>query len=67
LVLGKGSGVDSVAAGLERLGRSASPEEILTILERVKERSVADKGLLDDHAFLEIVDRVTGGTTEATA
>jgi len=67
LVLGKGSGVDSVAAGLERLGRSASPEEILTILEQVKERSLADKGLLDDEAFLEIVDRVTGGTTEATA
>jgi isopropylmalate/homocitrate/citramalate synthase len=67
LVLGKGSGVDSVAAGLERLGRSASPEEILTILDQVKERSVADKGLLDDQAFLEIVDRVTGGTTEATA
>jgi len=67
LVLGKGSGVDSVGAGLERLGRSASPEETLAILEQVKERSLADKGLLDDEAFLEIVDRVTGGTTEATA
>jgi isopropylmalate/homocitrate/citramalate synthase len=67
LVLGKGSGVDSVAAALERLGRSASPEETMTILEQVKERSLADKGLLNDEAFLEIVDRVTGGTTEATA
>jgi isopropylmalate/homocitrate/citramalate synthase len=58
LVLGKGSGLDSVAAALERLGRSATPEQIERILSEVKERSLADKGLLDDDRFLEIVDRV---------
>jgi isopropylmalate/homocitrate/citramalate synthase len=60
LVLGKGSGLDSVAAGLERLGREATPEQREAILAAVKERSLADKDLLDDDRFLEIVDRVTG-------
>lgn len=61
LVLGKGSGLDSVAAWLERVGRSATPEETQDILVQVKERSLADKGLLDEERFVEIVDRVTGG------
>jgi isopropylmalate/homocitrate/citramalate synthase len=60
LVLGKGSGLDSVAARLEKLGREATPEQREAILARVKERSLADKDLLDDDRFLEIVDRVTG-------
>jgi isopropylmalate/homocitrate/citramalate synthase len=59
LVLGKGSGIDSVAAGLERVGRTASPEQMLTILDQVKSRSLETKGLLDDDAFIEIVDQVT--------
>jgi isopropylmalate/homocitrate/citramalate synthase len=58
LVLGKGSGLDSVAAALERLGRSATPEQSERILSEVKERSLAGKSLLDDDQFLEIVDRV---------
>jgi isopropylmalate/homocitrate/citramalate synthase len=60
LVLGKGSGLDSVAAWLEKHGREATPEEREAILAAVKERSLADKDLLDDDRFLEIVDRVTG-------
>jgi len=59
--------IDSVVAGLERHGRIASAEETQAILDEVKARSLADKGLLDDEVFLAIVDRVTGGTTEATA
>lgn len=66
LVLGKGSGLDSVAAGLDRHGLSATPEEQLAILGEVKERSLATKGLLGDDEFLDIVRRVTG-TAEATA
>lgn len=62
LVLGKGSGLDSVAAWLERLGRTATDEEMVTILGEVKERSLRDKGLLDDERFSDIVDRVTGGS-----
>ncbi len=61
LVLGKGSGLDSVAAWLDRLGRTASTEEMQAILDEVKERSLAEKNLLDDERFLEIVDRVTSG------
>jgi isopropylmalate/homocitrate/citramalate synthase len=60
LVLGKGSGLDSVAAWLEKHGREATPEQREAILADVKERSLADKDLLDDDRFLEIVDRVTG-------
>jgi isopropylmalate/homocitrate/citramalate synthase len=58
LVLGKGSGLDSVAAGLDRHGLSATPEEMQAILDEVKARSLETKGLLDDDAFLEIVRRV---------
>ena len=59
LVLGKGSGLDSVAAALDRVGRSASTEQMQTILDEVKERSIAAKGLIDDDTFIDIVDEVT--------
>ncbi|HZD79434.1 MAG TPA: pyruvate carboxyltransferase [Actinomycetota bacterium] len=60
LVLGKGSGLDSVAAALERHGRTATPEQTEQILAEVKARSLAAKALLGDEGFLEIVDQVTG-------
>ena len=44
LVLGKGSGLDSVAAGLDRLGRTATPEQMQEILNEVKARSLQTKG-----------------------
>lgn len=66
LVLGKGSGLDSVAAGLDRHGLSATPEQVQAILDGVKARSLETKGLLDDEEFLEIVRQATG-TEEATA
>ncbi|HET9312252.1 MAG TPA: pyruvate carboxyltransferase [Actinomycetota bacterium] len=59
LVLGKGSGIDSVAAALERLGLTATDEQALAILDEVKARSLETKGLVDDEAFTEIVRRVT--------
>ncbi len=61
LVLGKGSGLDSIAAALDRHGRSATTEQMQSILDEVKARSLAVKGLVDDDAFLEIVDQVTSG------
>ena len=64
LVLGKGSGLDSVAGDLDR----ARPHRVRRsscrpILDEVKGRSLETKGLLDDDAFLEIVDchRLTDG------
>jgi isopropylmalate/homocitrate/citramalate synthase len=58
LVLGKGSGLDSILGNLDRLGRTATTEQLQTILDEVKGRSLETKGLVDDDAFLRIVDQV---------
>jgi isopropylmalate/homocitrate/citramalate synthase len=58
LVLGKGSGLDSVAAWLDRHGLTATTEQIETILVEVKARSLERKGLLGDDEFLAIVEQV---------
>jgi isopropylmalate/homocitrate/citramalate synthase len=59
IVLGKGSGLDSVAIWLGRHGiHDAETKEIEAILAEVKGRSLAKKGLLDDEEFLEIVREV---------
>ena len=56
LVLGKGSGVDSVAEGLDRIGARATPEQLQEILARVKQASLAKRGLLQDDELRLIVD-----------
>lgn len=59
IVLGKGSGLDSVAIWLSRHGiNDAETKEIEAILAEVKGRSLAKKGLLDDDEFLDIVREV---------
>jgi len=59
IVLGKGSGLDSIAIWLDRFGiEDASTPEIEEMLREVKARSLAKKGLLDDDEFLDIVQRV---------
>ena len=59
IVLGKGSGLDSVAIWLGRHGiNDAETKEIEAILAEVKGRSLAKKGLLDDDEFLDIVREV---------
>ena len=56
-MLGKGSGLDSVAIWLGAHGiNDAETKEIEAILAEVKGRSLAKKGLLDDDEFLEIVE-----------
>jgi isopropylmalate/homocitrate/citramalate synthase len=60
LVLGKGSGLDSVAARLDNHDLSATTEQIEQILAEVKARSLEKKGLLDDDEFLVIVEQVKG-------
>ena len=58
LVLGKGSGLDSVAAWLDKHDLSATTEQIEQILVEVKARSIEKKGLLGDDEFLAIVGQV---------
>jgi isopropylmalate/homocitrate/citramalate synthase len=60
LVLGKGSGLDSVGARLDKYGLSATTEQIEVILAEVKGRSLEKKGLLGDDEFLAIVEQVKG-------
>lgn len=56
VVLGKGSGLDSIGIWLGRHGiYDAETKEIEAILAEVKGRSLAKKGLLDDEEFLDIV------------
>ncbi|HEU4320544.1 MAG TPA: pyruvate carboxyltransferase [Acidimicrobiia bacterium] len=59
IVLGKGSGLDSVAIWLGKHGiYDAETKEIEAILAEVKGKSLAKKGLLDDDEFLDIVREV---------
>jgi isopropylmalate/homocitrate/citramalate synthase len=59
IVLGKGSGLDSVGIWLGKHGiYDAETKEIEAILAEVKGKSLAKKGLLDDDEFLEIVRQV---------
>ena len=59
IVLGKGSGLDSVAIWLGRHGiHDAETKEIEAILAEVKGKSLAKKGLLDDDEFLDIVREI---------
>jgi isopropylmalate/homocitrate/citramalate synthase len=55
IVLGKGSGLDSVHIWLDRLGLpSANEAEAMEILQQVKARGLAKKGLLDEDEFHHI-------------
>jgi isopropylmalate/homocitrate/citramalate synthase len=59
IVLGKGSGLDSVAIWLGRNGvYDAETKEIEAILAEVKGMSLAKKGLLSNDEFLGIVREV---------
>lgn len=59
IVLGKGSGLDSIAIWLARHGiNDVETKEIEAILAEVKGRSLAKKGLLDDDEFLDVVRQV---------
>lgn len=54
IVLGKGSGTDSIAYWLRRIGLTASPEQILELTAMVKERSMEKKGLLAGDEFEQV-------------
>jgi isopropylmalate/homocitrate/citramalate synthase len=62
IVLGKGSGLDSVLIWLDRCGLGpADEEQSMEILARVKAASLERKGLLDEQAFGEIAGDVLSG------
>jgi isopropylmalate/homocitrate/citramalate synthase len=60
IVLGKGSGLDSVALWLDRIGLSADPEEMQEILLEVKAKSLEKRRLLTEEEFRKIAEEVTG-------
>ena len=57
VVMGKGSGIDSVRIWLEKIGAEASEEEAMAILKEVKAVGGSTKKLLTIEQFQEIVDR----------
>jgi isopropylmalate/homocitrate/citramalate synthase len=59
IVLGKGSGLDSVLIWLDKTGLgSASDDEMMAILQEVKAASLERKGLLDEDTFVSIAQGV---------
>lgn len=63
IVLGKGSGVDSVHIWLDRVGLpEASEDEALGMLQEVKSISLAKKGLLTEDEFRAVAERIRAGT-----
>lgn len=57
IVLGKKSGLDSIALKAQELGLSVTAERRAPILAEVKKRAIAKGGLLTDDEFREIVQR----------
>jgi isopropylmalate/homocitrate/citramalate synthase len=61
IVLGKGSGLDSVLIWLDRLGLGpATEEQMQAILQEVKATSLKNKSLLDEDEFVRIAEKVVG-------
>ena len=54
------SGIDSVVDGLERINRTATPEEQMAILVEVKAMSLEHKRTLTIDEFATIVGRIAG-------
>ena len=60
IVLGKNSGLDSVRIWLERLGMTASDEQMQAMLLQVKDRSIQKKALLSVNEFRDIAHAAMG-------
>jgi len=57
VVMGKGSGIDSVRIWLDKIGVKASDEESIEVLKQVKAQGNETKKLLTLDEFKAIVDR----------
>jgi isopropylmalate/homocitrate/citramalate synthase len=58
VVLGKGSGIDSIKAGLRNMGIDFTEEEAMSVVMAVKEFSLQRKRLLTDAEFRGVVNKV---------
>jgi isopropylmalate/homocitrate/citramalate synthase len=56
VVMGKGSGIDSVKAKLKELAIQTSEEEAMSVLAAVKQYSLETKALLTDQEFRKVVE-----------
>jgi isopropylmalate/homocitrate/citramalate synthase len=61
IVLGKSSGVDSVAEYLEKIGQDASQEQREAMVQKIKDASIKKKGLLTIEEFKDIYNSVVHG------
>jgi methanogen homocitrate synthase len=55
VVIGKGSGIDSIKAKLNELGVKATEEEAMSVVMAVKEHSLRTKALLTDEEFRQVL------------
>jgi isopropylmalate/homocitrate/citramalate synthase len=60
VVMGKGSGIDSVNLWLQQLGMQVSEEDALKILAAVKAYSLKNKKMLSRGEFREVAQKVVG-------
>ena len=58
IVIGKGSGIDSIKMKLKELGIQASEEEAMKVLMAIKEQSLATKKLLTDAEVRKVIASV---------
>jgi len=58
IVIGKGSGIDSIKAKLKELGIKASEEEAMKVLMAIKQRSLETKSLLTNEEVREVIATV---------
>jgi isopropylmalate/homocitrate/citramalate synthase len=54
IVIGKGSGVDSIDYWVKRIGMNASPQQVEELTRQVKERGMEKKGLLNEEEFTQL-------------
>jgi len=67
VVLGKGSGIDSIKAALKDIGVQANDEEAMQVVMGVKEHSLQTKALLTDAEFRSVVAKVLPNKVGAQA
>jgi isopropylmalate/homocitrate/citramalate synthase len=67
IVLGKKSGLDSIDLKARELGLTIASDQRAAILQAVKKRAIAKRGLLTDDEFSEIVGQVSAHTAASKA